>query len=494
MKPRLPLYARFLGWFLLNLLLLAAIFGIVIGTEFRLDTLISNLAGERVQQVADLIFDELRRRPRTEWNEALARYQEAFGVDFALLDERYDTLAGTPLTIPDSIRERMRQGPGPRTGPRPDERRPPPGEPGPGDGPRRFAGAGGRPDFGPPRTFLRVGDPPSHWVVIPGILENPGRGRPTLGRLVIRSTSLSGGGLFIDFTPWWLAGGAVVAISALWWMPFVGSITRSVGQMTSATEQIAEGRFDVAVNERRSDELGRLGGAINRMAGRLSGFVTGQKRFLGDIAHELCSPLARMEMALGVLDQRASPEQREYLQDVRDEVRHMSGLVNELLMFSKAGLKPKEASFEDVALEPLVQEVIAREDPGGDAVQVQVQVPADLTVRTDRERISRALGNLVRNAVRYAGHAGPILVTVTPEGDRVLLSVIDEGPGVPEEALARLGEPFYRPDLSRGRETGGTGLGLAIVRSCVEGCRGQLILQNRKPKGFQATLSLPRTG
>jgi len=111
-----------------------------------------------------------------------------------------------------------------------------------------------------------------------------------MGRLVIQSPTLSAGGLFFDPGPWWLAGGAVLALSVLWWLPFIGSITRSLGRMTAATEAIAEGRFDAELNERRGDELGRLGGAINTMARRLEGFVTGQKRFLGDIAHELCSP------------------------------------------------------------------------------------------------------------------------------------------------------------------------------------------------------------
>lgn len=499
MNLRLPLYARFLGWFLLNLLLLAAVFGALVRTEFRFDVLMSSLAGERVQQVANVIFGELRTRPRDQWNDTLARFEEAYGVQFALLDDRYERLAGSSFELPESLRERLRSGPGPRPGDRPppgglmpEEEKGgmgfgvrPPDRPPPDPG-RPFAG--GRLEMGPPRTFFRSDDPPGYWAIVRAPLGPFERGRMQLGRLVVRSRTVSAGGLFFDFRPWWLAGGAVLAVSALWWLPFVGSITRSVRQMTGATEQIAEGRFEVVVKDRRGDELGRLGSAINRMSGRLAGFVTGQKRFLGDIAHELCSPLARMEMALGVLDQRATESQREYLNDVREEVRHMSGLVNELLMFSKAGLKPKEIVLEPVPLAPLVWTVVERECPDGQGIRVQV--PEELVVRAESERLTRALANLIRNALRYAGEAGPATIVAVAEGDRVIVSVADEGPGVPEADLARLGEPFFRPDLARGRETGGTGLGLAIVRGCVEACEGTLSLQNRQPRGFVARISL----
>src|SRR5262249_27864572 len=145
-------------------------------------------------------------------------------------------------------------------------------------------------------------------------------------------------GLFFDSGPWIAVGFGCVLVSVLFWLPLVRGITRSIFQITAATEQIADGRFDTRVSVRRNDELGRLGNAINQMAIRLAGFVTGQKRFLGDIAHELCSPIARIQMALGILEQRADPDQKERLADLREEVDLMSNLVNELLSFSKASI------------------------------------------------------------------------------------------------------------------------------------------------------------
>jgi two-component system sensor histidine kinase CpxA len=100
------------------------------------------------------------------------------------------------------------------------------------------------------------------------------------------------------------------------------------------------------------------------------------------------------------------------------------------------------------------------------------------------------VGNLVRNALRYAAHAGPITVTAEQLGAQVRLVIADQGPGVPPEALARLGEPFYRPDAARTREDGGAGLGLAIVRSCIDACRAKVQFRNRTPSGFEAEITL----
>ncbi len=106
--------------------------------------------------------------------------------------------------------------------------------------------------------------------------------------------------------------------------------------MSKVTEQIAEGRFDHHLPVERKDELGLLAGGINRMAERLAGFVNGQKRFLGDIAHELCAPIARIQFALGILEQRSEPGT---VDDLHEEVRQMSELVSELLSFSKTGME-----------------------------------------------------------------------------------------------------------------------------------------------------------
>lgn len=484
MTWRFPLYARFLLWFGLNLLLLTAIISALLRTEFRIESILSSLAADRVQPVADVILAELKTRPRTEWTAVLGRFEEAYGIRFSLFDDHNRPVAGASLTLPEAVLRRL-PGPSPRGG----SDGPPP-EFGPGGDPGRRPGIR-RGGGGPPALFFRTQDPSGYWAVVRATLDSTDRGergRPGFGRLVVFSESLGGGGLFIDFTPWWWAGGAVLLVSALWWIPFIGSITRSIQQMTHATERIAEGRFDVQVNELRTDELGRLGGAINRMTQRLSNFVTGQKRFLGDAAHELCSPLARMEMGLGILEGRVPATERERLDDVRDEVRHMSGLVNELLQFSKAGLQRSATSLQSINLLELIRRVVQREGSGPHGISIAV--PESIWVQANPELLARAIGNLLRNALRYAGNLGPITITAGITSGRVEVCLADQGPGVPDTDISRLGEPFFRPDPARGQESGGTGLGLAIVRASAEACGGTVFFENLHPTGFQARLAL----
>jgi two-component system sensor histidine kinase CpxA len=358
--------------------------------------------------------------------------------------------------------------------------------------------------------MVHTSSPSLYWVLIRMPVVDRQTRPPAPTTLVLATDNLHGGGLLFDYRPWLIGGGAVLLISVLLWVPLVRGITRALQQMTGAAESIAEGRFDTLVHAPRADEIGRLGNALNHMSARLREFFTGQKRFLGDIAHELCSPLARMEMALGILEQRADPKQLDYVEDVREELRHMSELVHELLSFSKAGVGGKNVELKPVPLAELTGRVIAREtkERGG----VIVDVPGTLAALAEPDLLARALGNVIRNALRYASpvHAdgdsysyrptmqtagrpsGPITVSALERGEHVALLVTDCGPGVPEEALHRLFDPFFRPESARTRETGGAGLGLAIVKSCVEACGGSVAVRNVKPSGLQVEFELRR--
>jgi two-component system sensor histidine kinase CpxA len=497
MMLRAPLYAKILAWFFLNLLLLGAGFYLIARFQFHLslDSLLAGRAGERIDWLGKSVQSALRLQPRTEWNDILARAAQDYGVKlYAFADDGIQA-AGESVVLPVKVLKkirsmrvrpalRARDGRPPFVPDGPPDDAPPPGVSRPPRPPGENAPT-------PPKFMIRAGDPVRYWVGIRIPLQAEAGRRPTPGVLLAVSDSLSGGGLFFDSTPWIVAGFGAVLVSLVFWAPFVRSITRDLGRLTHATERIAEGSFDVHPDVQRGDELGRLGQAIDQLGGQLGGFVTGQKRFLGDIAHELCSPLARMEMALGILDQQTEGAQRDYVTDAREEVRHMSNLVNELLSFSKAGLRASSPTLRPVPMRQLISDVIEREAPGGG---VQMDAPPELQAMADPELLSRAVGNLIRNAARYAGQSGPIKVTASGFGERVSVVVADQGPGVPPETLARLGEPFYRPDFARSRETGGTGLGLAIVRTCIEACQGTVGFRNRPSGGLEAELRLPKAG
>jgi two-component system sensor histidine kinase CpxA len=305
--------------------------------------------------------------------------------------------------------------------------------------------------------------------------------------LLIRCANLAQGGLLLETKPLLIAGAAAVIVSILIWLPFVLALTWQVRRITAATGQVARGNFDVRLPVKRRDELGELASSVNTMAGQLDTFARGQKRFMGDVAHELTSPIARMQTALAILEEFGiDRDPTSYYASLREELDEMSRLVTELLEFSKAAMQ-REIRLGPVSLASLVTDVIHRE--GGGAL-VESDVPDALTANAEPKLLARALGNVVRNAVRYAGHAGPILISASARQGHVELVVTDTGPGVPPESLSRLFDAFYRPDAARTREAGGAGLGLAIVKTCVEACGGAVAARNGASRGLEVIMAL----
>jgi two-component system sensor histidine kinase CpxA len=298
------------------------------------------------------------------------------------------------------------------------------------------------------------------------------------------SDSISGGGLFLDLWPWLALAAAALVLSALLWMPFVRGITGFIGTLNHAAGRIAHGKFDERVEKQRSDELGELSTSVNTMAAQLGDYMREQKRITADVAHELCSPIARMQMALGVVEQRSTPDQSTYLQKLDRELQHMAKLVEEVLAFSKAETLPNRETPEDLDLRELLQNILAREAPEN-GIKLEI---GDIRLHSLRNALDRGIGNVVRNAIRYAKD---LEITAKTENDRVIIQIADRGPGVPEEALLRLFEPFYRPEAARGRTTGGSGLGLAITKRCIEACQGTVTARNREGGGLVVRIELP---
>jgi two-component system sensor histidine kinase CpxA len=486
-KLRIPIYGQILGWFFLNLAMLGAIFYLFARLELRLglDSLLLGAAGDRIQAVGNIIAHELSEGGRAQWDAILSKFTEAYGIEFTLFLNDSSQLAGNKTELPEVVRQKILEG---RVPTRPPLKEPLPPRPRkPADAPT--AQKAMRP-IRDPKFMLHTSAPTRYWVGIRIPVADGEQPRRLQTTLLAASPSLGGGGLFLDVRPWLFAAGVAVLLSALLWVPFVRGLTRSIGELTGATERIAEGQFDIQVRAKRRDELGRLGHAVNRLAERLGGFVTGQKRFLGDVAHELCSPLARLQMALGIMEQHADERQRPCLEDLRGEAQEMSQLVNELLSLSKAGLKPANIKRVPVDLLEIVRRVAGRE--GGETTQVAIDVPAGLMALAEPDLLARALGNVLRNAIRYAADSGPITLTARAENELVRISVADCGLGVPPESLSKLFDPFYRVDSSRTRQTGGTGLGLTIVRSCLEACGGQATAHNREGGGLEVSLYLSR--
>ncbi len=471
---RFSLYTQILLWLVLNFIVLVLVGGALAWWALggNAASLMNGPLGDRAAVYATAVSASLEQEPQERWEEVLAHWSSELGVGLTLVNENGLVIAGQQSVIPNAVRAAMQ----------------PRGRPGGGD-PLGLGPRGGPPPSGPARSrvFLASTEVPNtYWVGIRLPPRPPALRGPQIMVLLATTDSLWQVGVLIGVHWWLLAVIAVFGVSALLWYPLVRAVTGRIRRLQAVTEAIADGQLDSRVRTVRGDEIGRLGQAVDRLAERLEGFVGSQKRFVSDVAHELCSPLARLQLAIGILEERVGAGDAS-VGDVRDEVQQLSDMVNELLTFSKAGLQGREVIVERVVVAELVQRVLAREGAAG---RVQTHVDPSIVVMAEGHLLSRAIANLVRNSVRYAGDRGSITISAQREGTRVRIVVADEGPGVPPDVLDRLGEPFFRPEAARTRETGGVGLGLAIVRTCIDACKGTVRLRNREPRGFEVTVEL----
>jgi two-component system sensor histidine kinase CpxA len=479
---------------LLNLTLLGAVLVIFARSQFQLgpESLLLGPARDRIVAIADSFSLALETTPANARDALFAAYAQRYSADIFLTSPQGEAIVGPSIAFSRELRDKLELVAAPARRPEP---RPPPPAPPP---PRKGDDDEDRPPPPPPQqrppspsetAFLVIThDPVLYWAGARIPVRLPDFDDQHPGILLLRSSSLFNSSLFFDWRLWIAVALSVAGVSVLCWLPFVRGLTQSISEMDRVTRQIAEGRFDVQVASRRGDELGDLGRQINQMAARLQSFVKNQKRFLGDIAHELCAPIARVQFALGILERKAAEAQQADVATLHDEIQEMSALVNELLSFSKAGMNPEAARVTVVPLALVVQRAIAREAFSG--AQIETHVPPELVAIANEAHLVRALSNILRNAIRYAGSAGPITIGARRDGLAVTLTVADCGPGLPEAELEEVFAPFYRPEASRTRESGGAGLGLAIVKSCVELCRGAVTCRNRQPSGLEVTIRL----
>lgn len=468
-------------------------------------TVFGQQISHRLRAAGMLIAHDLDETPRKNWNQVLTRHQKTQQVDFALVlaDGTYfnSSSGKPPENVIINARETLALPPPPGEVPphiffnpfgvgkdhsidnmNRNQREHPP------HAMKKNPPLERAPLPAKPQLTMKTRNPNRYWtgIKIPLQLDTSPHPKPVL--LVVSSRSITGNGFFFDPLPWVMVAGAVLLISVLLWIPLVKNITKPLARMTLAAEEIARGRFDIRINEPRADEIGRLAKAINHMTSRLSAFVTGQRRFLGDISHELGSPISRIQMGLAILEQRTDGENQARVEDVLEEVGHLGKLVNELLAFSRAEINKKSIKLSIVSLAPLVEEAIKRE--GGGDINISNEVDPTICVKAAPDLLTRAIANVIRNAVKYAGNAGPVHIFTENDKDKINLMIQDAGPGVPEMMLDQLFEPFFRPESSRSRDFGGVGLGLAIVKTCVEACRGRVYASNGKPNGFTVTFTL----
>lgn len=293
-----------------------------------------------------------------------------------------------------------------------------------------------------------------------------------------------------------VAGAVSGALALLLALILSYGLLKPVQDLTRAAARMAGGDLSQRVRVSRRDELGMLGRAFNQMAESLERAEQNRRAMTADIAHELRTPVAVQRAHLEALQDGIYPLSVENLQPILDQTDLLTRLVEDLrtLAMADAGALHLERMPTDLAV--LVGRSVDRFRPQGDSRQVQLafndQSGGSMpSMELDPGRIEQIINNLLTNALRHTLAGGSVSVTLCRKGENAILTVSDTGPGIPEDALPRIFERFYRADKARSRESGGVGLGLSIARQLALAHGGDLTAANRAGSGAEFTLRLP---
>ncbi|PYX28028.1 MAG: two-component sensor histidine kinase [Acidobacteria bacterium] len=278
------------------------------------------------------------------------------------------------------------------------------------------------------------------------------------------------------------------------------SLTSPVVRLRQAAQRLAAGDLTArtgAPMKGRRDELAQLMRDFDRMAERIEALMDSQSRLLKDVSHELRSPLARLSVALGLARRQAAPGAEAALNRIELEADRLNQLIQRLLTISRLETGTDGILKTRVSLRDLVEHVVrdAEYEAQGRGCSVFAEPTDEYPVDANPDLLRSAIENVVRNAIRYtaAGTAVEVRLErrIGDEGEDLAIRVLDSGPGVPEEALDKIFEPFYRIDDARNRQTGGAGLGLSIADRAVRLHGGRVRASNRPEGGLAVEIRIP---
>jgi two-component system sensor histidine kinase CpxA len=277
-------------------------------------------------------------------------------------------------------------------------------------------------------------------------------------------------------------------------------LTTPLLKLRTTTNELAEGNLGARVTSKlskRRDEIGQLGRDFDLMAERLESMVRAQQRLLGDISHELRSPLARLGVALGLARQRSGADAKGALDRIERESENLNEMISQLLILTRLESGTDGRKKTNVDLAALLREVADDADFEARSLNrgVQVVTADNCSISGVEELLRSAIENVVRNAVRYTPEGTAVEVALRKQngaGDNfAIISVRDRGLGVPEESLEKIFRPFYRTEDARDRQSGGgTGLGLAITERAVRMHGGTIKATNAQGGGLAVEMKL----
>jgi two-component system sensor histidine kinase CpxA len=297
----------------------------------------------------------------------------------------------------------------------------------------------------------------------------------------------------------WIGALVLLGLSGLVCYGLVSYLTGPIVALQTATRRLAAGDLSArthAGSRARRDEVANLGRDFDAMAGRIETLLLAQNQLLGDISHELRSPLSRLGMALALARRHAGDDNADLrfaLDRIGREKERLNHLIGQLLELTRLESGEAGEPRETVDVEALVREVVADADFEAHATGRSVRLvnAQPCAVEGSAELLQRAVENVVRNAARYTPPGTTVQVSLEPDAAEAVILVRDYGPGVPEAALEKLFQPFYRVAEARDRQSGGAGLGLAITRRAVMSHGGHAVATNAPGGGLQIELRLP---
>jgi two-component system sensor histidine kinase CpxA len=299
---------------------------------------------------------------------------------------------------------------------------------------------------------------------------------------------------------WHLAWGCAFLISGGICYLLTRSLTGPVLRLRTAARRLAEGDLTARAMEAapRRDEIGELLRDFNFMAGRVEALVTSQRQLISDISHELRSPLARVNAAVGVARQRLGQDAT--FDRIERDAERLNDIIGRLLTVARLDTVATPTHKEPIDLMTVIREIVA--DAEWESVQrgcrIEVGGSGRCQLEADADLLRSAIEDVIRNAIRYTAPGTSVDVHVQCDGsgtsEEAVVRVADRGPGVPEEELSNIFRPFHRVAGARDRQSGGVGLGLAIAERVVRAHGGRAEAKNRPGGGLEVLLTFGRSG
>jgi two-component system sensor histidine kinase CpxA len=275
--------------------------------------------------------------------------------------------------------------------------------------------------------------------------------------------------------------------------------TKRLRTLQEATHKIAKGDFSVRVSEsfaQGKDEIAELGRDFDNMTARLEKAMDEQRRLIKDVSHELRSPLARLQIALAIAQQKSTESIQPELEKIKQAADYLNSIITEILAIPVQSQAP--VALDDVIdLISLLETLIENYAEESTKKSVEIHFSSQLEEALVKTRSSILVGvfeNILRNALLYTPKNSHIHVNIdiNLRSNRYRISISDQGPGVPEENIDDIFEPFFRTDQARARESGGFGLGLAIAQRTVSMHQGAVYAENNHDKGLTIFIEIPQ--